>query len=98
MRVLTQEDLKEFIRSGGIQKIGHRANSLLTFLVQKAEENGYSEALEVNVQESMYMANIPNYTELKRAREKLLKNKCIKGYEKKSRTGFYYFNYDLHKK
>jgi len=90
---LNKNGLADFIKSGGIEKIGHRAYALLSFLVEKAKEEGYPEVIEISVQETKYKANLPDDYKLKRARDTLITEGLISSYEPNRDTGFYYLNY-----
>ncbi|SKC86901.1 hypothetical protein [Maledivibacter halophilus] len=91
---MTQDELKKFVDEGGVEKIGHAAYALLSLISQKAEEQGYPEIIEISVRESMYKAKIRSYQRLCQVRDNLKEEGCIKSYEPKGDTGFYYLNYD----
>lgn len=91
---LNENGLANFIKSGGIEKIGHRAYTLLSFLTEKAKEAGYPEVLEISVQETKYKCNLPGDMQLKRARDTLIQEGVINGYEPNRETGFYYLKYN----
>lgn len=91
---MTQDDLKKFVDTGGVERIGHAPYTLLSFIIQRAEEQGYPDVVEISVRESMYKAKIRSYQRLCQVRDKLKEEGCIKSYEPKGDTGFYYLNYN----
>lgn len=91
---MTEDMLERFINNGGIEKIGHAAYALLSFLVNKAKQQNYPKKIEISVRESMYKARIRSHQHLAYARKILEKEHCIYGYEPKGDTGFYFLDYN----
>lgn len=90
---MNENGLKDFMDKGGIERIGHKAYALLSFIVEKAKEQNYPEVLELSVQETKYKTKLPDNYQLKRARDTLINENLISSYEPKRETGFYYLNY-----
>lgn len=93
---MTEEKLTEFINTGGIDRIGHAAFTLLAVIVEKAKQNGYPEALDISVSELMYKAKFRGYQQFKTARDTLKREGIIKRYMNANRgeIGTFFLNYD----
>lgn len=93
---MTEEKLTEFINTGGIDKIGQAAFTLLAVIVEKAKQNGYPEELKVSVSEMMYKSKFRGYKQFKTARDTLAREGIIKRYKNTNRgeIGTFFLKYD----
>lgn len=93
---MTEAKLAEFIEDGGINKIGHLGFTLLAIIVNKAKQQNYNDKVEIEVSEMMFKGKIKSYTQLKKARDILIKNKIIEKYENKrgNSAGTFSLKYD----
>lgn len=91
---MTQKRLNELINSGIVDRVGKSAFTLLSVIVNKAKEESYPEVLEASISEIRYKTGLRARSSYKNAKDILLDEELIKGYEYTRDTGYFYLNYE----